>query len=201
MVSLTLCLLGDFQARLPSGDLLAINRPKVQALLAYLALSPGNSQTRYKLADILWSDCKNEHARKKLNQTLALLRRDLAMVEPAPLKAGRGSVALNASAFDIDVANFEILAASTRFDDLQRAAGLYRGGFLNGLHIADTVLVRWLAGERERLHRMAENVLERLMDCQSRADAVVTARRLLAIRCAKTALCSLFTIVTPSLAL
>jgi DNA-binding SARP family transcriptional activator len=182
MVSLTLCLLGDFQARLPSGDLLTIRKQKAQALLACLAVSPGNSHTRDKLANMLWSDRDNEHARKGLRQTLTSLRRDLAIVEPAPLKAVGDGVALDASAIDIDVANFELLAASSRSDDLQRAARLYRGEFLDGFHLADAVFERWSAKERKRLRSIAENVLNRLIGYHSSADAVVAAQRLLALR-------------------
>ena len=62
------------------------------------------------------------------------------------------------------------------------AAGLYRGEFLDGFHLADPVFDRWLAGERKRLRSMVENVLERLIGYQSGADTVATAQRLLALR-------------------
>jgi DNA-binding SARP family transcriptional activator len=54
MARLSLTLLGGFQARLDSGEPLALPTRKAQALLAYLALPVGQAHPRDKLAAIFW---------------------------------------------------------------------------------------------------------------------------------------------------
>ena len=56
MSVLHLKVLGGFEARLPSGDFAEIPIRKGRALLAYLALNPGQVFARAKLADLLWGD-------------------------------------------------------------------------------------------------------------------------------------------------
>jgi TolB-like protein/DNA-binding SARP family transcriptional activator len=181
MASLALCLLGDFQVRLSSGGLLTVRGRKAQGLLACLAASPGNSLTRDKLAAILWGDHDDEHARNSLRQTLTALRRDLAAVEPFPLDVGRVRLALAKDAVDVDVWNFEQLAASANTEDLEHAAALYRGDFLDGMHMGGPAFEEWSSGERERLRLLIADTLERLAACQSGAKALATAQRLLAL--------------------
>ena len=53
MKCLQLKLLGGFEARAASGDLIALPNRKAQALLAYLALHPDTPHSREKLAGLL----------------------------------------------------------------------------------------------------------------------------------------------------
>ena len=63
MARLMLQLLGGLRAyREGGGDVAAAGR-KAIALLAYLALNPGQRCTRDRLATLLWSDRGEDHAR------------------------------------------------------------------------------------------------------------------------------------------
>jgi len=181
MATFSLCLLGGFQARLPSGRPLTISGKKAQALLACLAVTSGNILTRDKIAGILWSESDDGHARNSLRQTLTMLRHDLEAVEPFPIVVERDRLALDSVAVDADVWSFERLAASNRFEDLRKAGALYGGDFLDGIHLSDPAFEEWSAAERERLRRLAGDVFERLAACQSGADAITATRRLLAL--------------------
>ena len=56
MAVLELTLFGAFEARLKSGATVILPRKKAQALLAYLALRPGQMHARDTLAALLWGD-------------------------------------------------------------------------------------------------------------------------------------------------
>ena len=109
MAVLNVALLGTFEARLGSGAALTFPRKKSEALLAYLALHPGQTQARDKLAALLWGDASDERVRHSLRQARMTLRRGLP--GQAPLvwsrKAARsGSIP---GAVEVDVALFERL--------------------------------------------------------------------------------------------
>src|SRR5580765_4500704 len=74
---LDLRLLGGFDARLASGAALSVTTRKGRALLAYLAMAPGSSQSREKLASLLWGGASDEQARGSLRQAIAGLRQAL----------------------------------------------------------------------------------------------------------------------------
>ena len=55
-VRLKVTVLGGFHAQLDPGRALVLPTKKAQALLAYLALPPGQAHPREKLATLLWGD-------------------------------------------------------------------------------------------------------------------------------------------------
>ena len=179
--SLRLKLLGSFEARGSSGQTVEISGKKAQALLAYLALSPGKSLPREKLVNLLWSDRGDAQARGNLRQVLVTLRRDLEGIDPAPLLFERDTITGDAAAISTDVGEFQWLAASSALDDLRQAATLYEGEFLDGLAIRDPAFEEWLSGERSRLHEIAITVLDRLTGLSTGAGAVAIGKRLLAL--------------------
>lgn len=61
-------LLGGFQARFSAGPVLTLPL-KAQALLAYLAVRPGQNHPRDKLAALLWGDTGDVQARDSLRHT------------------------------------------------------------------------------------------------------------------------------------
>jgi DNA-binding SARP family transcriptional activator len=64
---------------------IAISAKKNRALLAVLALSPGMTATRERLAGLLWGDRPDEQARSSLRQSLAALRKELGDADEALL--------------------------------------------------------------------------------------------------------------------
>src|SRR4026208_2207681 len=77
MARLTLALLGGFRATAGVGTGLSITSKKARALLAYLALRPGQRHSRDHLTRLLWGDVAGPRGRRSLRQTLLSLRRSL----------------------------------------------------------------------------------------------------------------------------
>src|SRR5205085_6252945 len=130
---LGLTLLGGFQARLDPGRPVAVPSGKLQALLAYLALSPGQAHPRDKLGAILWSDLPKVQARKNLRQALFELRKALASAGIDTFPLDGEEVTLDPAVIDVDVAAFERGVAEGTLEALGQACTLYRGDLLEGL--------------------------------------------------------------------
>ena len=81
MTQLRLTLLGGFQARLQTGEVMLLPGRKAQALLAFLALPLGRAHPRDKLAALLWGGIREESARASLRQTLFVIRKALGGAE------------------------------------------------------------------------------------------------------------------------
>jgi DNA-binding SARP family transcriptional activator len=177
MAQLSLTLLGGLQARVEPGGALSLPTRKAQALLAYLALPPGQAHPRAKLAALLWGGIREESARNSLRQALFALRKALAPTTPAALSLERDTVALDRDAAHVDVAEFERLLASGMPEALERASALYRGDLLIGLAVDEPLFEEWLLGERERLRELALDGLARLLAQQRKTGATEAALR------------------------
>ena len=181
---LGLTLLGDFRACLGPAALRLRTR-KTQALLAYLALPPGQSHSRDKLATLLWGDRSQGQARSRFRETLFALRRSLTATDPSCLVLTGDTVALDPSSVDVDVLLFEQLARTGDPSARARAVELYRGDFLQGVAFRGTLFEEWLMVERERLRELALESLAALLAHQRSAgateDALRTALRLIAL--------------------
>lgn len=178
-------LLGGFEASLESGDRIALKGRKPRALLALLAISPGTAVSREKLTSLLWSDRGDEQARGSLRQALAELRRALGDNDGARLKADRDNLTLDPESTVCDAVELEELAVGEGRGGLERAAELYRGDLLDGIGIGDPGFEDWVTVERARFRELAQDGLRRLLENQTRrealADAVQTARKLLSL--------------------
>jgi DNA-binding SARP family transcriptional activator len=172
MAVLKVALLGTFEARLGSGATITFPRRKSEALLAYLALHPGQAQARDKLAALLWGDVSDDRARHSLRQALVTLRRALPGSAAASLVEEGNTIRLDPGAVEIDVALFECLAADGSPEALERAAALYRGDFLEGIGVDEPPFEEWLRMERERLRELAIESLAKLLGLLARSGAV-----------------------------
>ena len=185
MPSLSVMLLGGFEARLASGASVSLPRKKAQALLAYLGIRPGQSHPRDKLAALLWGEKSDEQARDGLRHALVALRRALASAHPPPLRIEGQTLALNPLGVEVDVGTFEQRVAEGTPQALEQAAELYRGDLLLGFSVNEPLFEEWLVAERERLREMALDALARLLAEQSKAagtqHAIQTALRLLGL--------------------
>jgi len=180
----SLRLLGGFEARLVPGGPIALPKRKSQALLAYLAVGPNETQPRDTLTALLWADVPREQARNSLRQTLFALRRALTPAAPELIRADGDVVVLDRDAIDIDVVAFERLARGER-PELERAAVLYGGDLLAGLRIDEADFEDWLAPRREELRALALRVFRQLLAQQltqgNVQPALETATRLLTL--------------------
>jgi len=185
MRRLSLSLFGGFEARIPPGPPLSFQTRKAQALLAYLALPLGRAHPRDKLAALLWGERGDEQARRSLRQALYDIRKALGVAAPAVLRAEHDTVALSPAAVDLDVLTFTRLIDQGTPDALEEAAALYQGDLLAGLNVNEELLETWLMHEREHLHEMAMQALQKLLLHQSASGAseaaIRTAYQLLAI--------------------
>src|SRR5665213_451475 len=80
-------LLGRFLIRLVDADerLIPVPSRRRRALLAYLAMQPGYSETRERLATLLWGEVPDRQARQSLRQALVAMRADFAPFDVQPL--------------------------------------------------------------------------------------------------------------------
>jgi predicted ATPase/DNA-binding SARP family transcriptional activator len=181
---LMLSLLGPFQLTLDGKSVKAPMGTKTQALLAYLAAEADRPQRREVLAGLLWPDQPDEAARHSLRQALHQLRQALHQVRPAIGVETPRFLLITAQTIQfnrdgdcsVDVAEFMALfdrcqghahrcreACRPCIERLQRAVALYRGHFLAGLFLKDSVpYEEWALVKREQLLRQALSALRSL---------------------------------------
>jgi TolB-like protein/DNA-binding SARP family transcriptional activator/Tfp pilus assembly protein PilF len=181
---LVIRLLGGFEFSLGENSTSGRLGPKLQGLLAFLAMSRAAAVPRGRLAGLLWGERDEELARHSLSQALTTLR---SMLGPAAtvLQACPDGVRLAREGLDLDVDAFESAACSRQQATLQEACRLYRGEFLEGIEIREPGFEEWQLSERYRLGELAADAFARLLDLQIAAGhaeaAIATARRLVAM--------------------
>jgi DNA-binding SARP family transcriptional activator/pimeloyl-ACP methyl ester carboxylesterase len=163
-----LYLLGGFDFAGVGAVVPAFSR-KARAMMAYLALQAGHSQSREKLATLLWGVNSEAQARMSLRQAVSAVRKAMQASGGRFLTDG-DNVALHLDELDFDVARFEALAASSMTEDLEQALLVYRGDLLDGFGLKEEPFEDWLRVERERLRAMAVAALDRLVAHYSAVD-------------------------------
>ncbi len=194
MIHLTLYLLGTFLALVDGEPITGLESKKVRALLAYLAVESDHPHSRDQLSGLLWPDQPDPVAHANLRQSLANLRQaigDRTTSRPLLLIAHE-TIQFNVhSDYWLDVTAFTTLVSECEkhshrrittcrscIDRLQQAADLYRGDFLGQFSQSDcAAFEEWALLKRERLHRMALRVFERLADHYLRRGAYETAHQ------------------------
>ena len=130
---------------------------RLLALLALLATAGSGGMSRDRILGILWSESDAERARGALAQALYHARRALDCED---LVIGRDALQLNRERIGADVWAFEDTVA---VGDLERAAGLYKGPFLDGFYLSGAPeFERWAAERRSRYEAQIAEVLDRL---------------------------------------
>lgn len=184
MGTLTLKLLGGFEARTDRAERLATPTRKGRALLAVLATSPDMRRSREYLATLLWERSADAQARASLRQTLSEVRRALGADIDEILDADADSVWLDSGRVSSDVAKFERLAESSDKNHIEAAMGVWSGEFLDGFNIRSAELFQeWLTAERVRLHglwlKVADKFLEQTIILGQTERGIEIARRVL----------------------
>src|SRR5690348_5681142 len=134
------------------------------ALLALLALAPGQRLSRDKLIAYLWPDSEADRARNLLNVSAYTIRKALG---DSVLVSTADDLWIDTSAVAVDVLEFQA-AADT--GDYARAVTLYRGPLLDGFFVADAPeFEEWVERERKRLSNEFDRALEALGDASERA--------------------------------
>ncbi len=185
MTELNLQVLGAFRVQDSAGCEIRIASRKGRALLAYLALRPGESHSRDRLATLLWEDADEELARTSLRQALAALRKSLPADAHRALLADTESVGIDPAIVRSDLHAFRrALNAGTR-TSLQEAMSHYRGDLLDGFDARSTAFDEWLTSERMTLRKELSDALNRLAElCVANGDtdgALAAATKLVAL--------------------
>lgn len=144
---------------------------KSAALLAVLALRPGETQGRERLCGLLWSRSGPEQARASLRQALAQLRRDLGQAGADLIDTLGEGVRLRPEGVWVDKVDLEDALESGTPTDLRRAATLYGGELLGDFALDEAPFEDWRQIEGERLRRRTLQTLgRRLAELVKSAD-------------------------------
>ena len=195
MSRLSLSFLGPPQIRIDDNPI-KLETNRTLALLAYLSVEQ-QPVRRDALVLLLWPDCDRSQGRTLLRQTLYSLKKGLS---GDWLISERETIALrDGSALWIDVRQFHDLLLSCRTHGhsdaeicrecrkpFMEAVSLYRGDFLSGFVLKDSVnFDDWEVMQAENLRRDYETALRGLIRCLSDQEeygqAIVYARDLLAL--------------------
>src|SRR5262245_47998900 len=160
----SLRLFGDFQlSERVSGEKMALPRKRERVLLAYLALTPNCRQPRRKLVTLLWGDAADETTLDNLRTCVFNLRKALGDTAHGVIASEDRDIVLDASAFEVDVLSLRRLAAGSTVAELEEAAKLYAGDFLEGLSIESDEFESWRREEATRCKGQVLDCLNRLM--------------------------------------
>jgi predicted ATPase/DNA-binding SARP family transcriptional activator len=174
MSRLVISLLGPLHITLGGAPVTTPLGAKTQALLAYLAAEADRPHRREVLAGLLWPDQPDEAARHSLRQALHQLHGVFGAEDPPPLLITAQTLQLNPAAdCAVDVPAFTAAIAACAehphrrkeacracIARLQHAAELYRGHFLAGFFLKDSVpFEEWALVKREQLGRLAHAAL------------------------------------------
>lgn len=161
MGRLELVTLGKVDIRIDGRSVDQLSAHKAQALLIYLAMTR-QQQSRQALSGLLWGDMPEANARRNLRVTLAKMRH---MIEPYLLIRRRSLAIDPAGDVWLDAAEFEacLTPATPTLTQLQRAAALYHGHFLDDFNLRDAPMFEeWIRPLQERYRQMAMEALYRL---------------------------------------
>jgi class 3 adenylate cyclase/DNA-binding SARP family transcriptional activator len=146
-----LSLLGGFELTGPDG-VVDLPSKKLAGLLAYLACTAPQPQSREKLSALLWGSHFDAQAKQNLRQALYRLRNVLGQ---DALESDGDVVSLNTGAVLCDVGRFEALVREGSRDALRAAVDLYGGRLIDDVAVSEEGWSEWLTAERERLLELA----------------------------------------------
>ena len=170
MAGWNLKLFGEFRLSSSDGkEITALGR-RDRAVLSYLVLCPGQRAGRERLAALIWSNRQDEQARHSLAQSTAVIRKALDDAHKSVVMSDAESLAIDGTAFNVDVVAFQELIGEGTLEALHRAGELYSGDLLQGVETRSEGFDEWLQAERNRLRSMATDALSRLADLYADAE-------------------------------
>lgn len=168
MAHLSLSLLGPFQVTLDGAPVTAFESDKVRALLAYLAVEADRPHSRDKLAGLLWPEWPDRDARRNLRYALSNLRKAIGdqQANPPFLHVSRQTIQFNGDSESwVDVTAFanQLESPTQSVRALEEAVDLYRGEFLEGFSVGDSVpFEEWVLLKREYMCQQVLSALHRV---------------------------------------
>ena len=172
---LDLTLLGPFSCRTSgrAGTPLALPAKRHRALLVYLAVQPRLSETRERLATLLWAEDGDDNARHSLRQTLFVLRKELLAAGIGVLHSDRNIVWLDPAGISSDAARLLALAGDEAPDVLEAALTAYRGPFAEGMELGIEVFDEAVDAIRSRIRAQVCRILGQYMETPSAKPQVI----------------------------
>jgi len=178
MGNLRIDLLGGFTATYNNEAIKALEKARLQELLAYLMLHRHAPVSRQKLAYAFWPEASDKQARKNLRTLLSRLRQALPdaddfLVVDAQAVQWRADASCTLDIADFEQALVEVGRAQqveNQASALETAIECYRGELLPDCYDD------WVAPERERLRNAYQRALEQLillLEEQRRYDAAI----------------------------
>ena len=159
---LRLCLVGGCTL-LFDGPVIAVKSRKALALFSYLAWNAPKSETRERLAGLLWSESDEESARASLRQTLKQLRSALEGAGFRGLYGDRLELRLDANLLHVDVrAAMDALKAGQVSEELYRTKRM-TDAILTGFEDVDPMFRSWLVVQRQVVQDQLVSSLEGLL--------------------------------------
>ncbi len=175
MAGVRLFVFGGFRLENARGEVLSISLRKAEALLAFLAMAPGKTASREKLATLLWGESDQQRARQSLRQALFALTREFAQAEVSVLRMESQMVSLDPAAIWVDVAEFQSLVESADSDRLADAFTIYSGPFLQGFTVDSAEFDEWQMSLQGRLDESAIKAFLDLLEHQEAAGNLASA--------------------------
>lgn len=156
--------LGQFELVLrETGALIPVPTAKMRALLAYSAAAPRFTETRRRLAGLLWASSGEDQARQSMRQLLSNFRRGSSSGASGIIMFDENSVGLDPLLVTIDRTALMEERSNAGVAELSRIAELYRNDFGVGLEIGESDFDAWLHGERVRCRDAAISLFDRLV--------------------------------------
>jgi len=155
-------LFGELEAE-QAGVPVPVRGAKQRALLALLALRPGQPVSADKLIDVLWGDGQAANPANALQAQIGQLRRTLGAAAIVTTEAG---YALDAGPDDVDVVRFEqLVAQGRRLAEAGQAAAASAAlgealGLRRGEPLADFTYTGFFDAERARLDELTLVAIE-----------------------------------------
>ena len=161
-MTLQIQLFGDFALTYNGAPLAGFNTPKLQLLVAYLALHRDAPQSRQALAYLFWPDSNDSQARTNLRNAIHLLRNTLPEIDHFLRIDNQTMQWRSDSPHSLDVADFAAgLQRATTLKDpaaaldlLKTTVDLSRGELLKGCYDD------WILRDREQWHERYLGALE-----------------------------------------
>ena len=147
-------------------------QPKRIGLLAWLLLArPRGLHPRTTLLALFWPEHDQQHARWAANQAVRSIRSVIGRT--AVLSRGRHEVGVAPGSLWCDALEFE---TAIERQEWQGALSLYRGEFLDGLHVSGCMeFERWQTAERTRFQGAATRAAWNLTDANEADGRLETA--------------------------
>ncbi|MDX1688588.1 MAG: BTAD domain-containing putative transcriptional regulator, partial [Candidatus Promineifilaceae bacterium] len=139
---------------------------KVEALLVYLACT-GREHPREALAELLWDGRSQRRSLANLRVVLSSLRKEVgpfvSISRSTAAIDDEADVWLDAAQLEEAVKVLQEAEAPDTAEAVEEALALYEGDFLAGFFVPEASgFEEWAAGERQRLHRLTVDGLQRL---------------------------------------